>query len=33
MAGYLQSDQGALKPIVEKMVQNMVAQALGAHSA
>lgn len=33
MAGYLQSDEGALKPIVEKMVQNLVAQAMGAHSA
>lgn len=33
MAGYLQSEGGALKPLVEKMVQNLVAQALGAHSA
>ncbi|KAK6079150.1 riboflavin synthase [Seiridium cupressi] len=33
MAGYLQSDEGALKPIVEKIVQNLVAQAMGAHSA
>ncbi|KAH6659948.1 riboflavin synthase [Truncatella angustata] len=33
MAGYLQGDEGALKPIVEKIVQNLVAQAMGAHSA
>lgn len=32
MAGYLQGDEGALKPIVEKIVQDLVAQAMGAHS-
>ncbi|KAI4602677.1 Riboflavin synthase alpha chain [Pestalotiopsis sp. 9143b] len=33
MAGYLQGEEGALKPIVEKIVQDLVAQAMGAHSA
>ncbi|KAI1859765.1 hypothetical protein JX265_010214 [Neoarthrinium moseri] len=33
MAGYLSGDEGALKPIVEKMVQNIITQAMGGHSA
>jgi riboflavin synthase len=34
MAGYFAgAGDGVLKPIVEKMVQSMVAQAMGAHGA
>ncbi|KAH7035007.1 uncharacterized protein B0I36DRAFT_86762 [Microdochium trichocladiopsis] len=33
MAGYFSSQEELLKPIVEKMVQNIVAQATGGHSA
>lgn len=33
MAGYLKGDEGALKPIIEKMVQNLITQAMGGHTA
>lgn len=32
MAGYITSQEQLLKPIMEQMVQNMVAQAMGAHT-
>jgi riboflavin synthase len=33
MAGYLKGDEGTLKPIIEKMVQNLITQAMGGHTA